>query len=325
MKLNISYPVTGGQKVIDVEDENKLRAFFDKRISAEVSGDVLGDEFKGYIFRISGGNDKQGFAMKQGILTNQRVRILFHDGMSCFRIRKRGERKRKSIRGCIVSSELSVLNLVVIKKGEAEIEGITTSVKPRRLGPKRATRIRQLFNLDKNDDVRKYVIRRKLEKERKNKKPLFKAPKIQRLVTPQRLQHKRQYKAEKKARYETTRKETALFQELVAQRFKEAREARFAEHQKRRSVSRKLSEKDAAAASSTASTSTTTTPAPAKPAASTATTATTTTKSEKKAKAAATASSSTATTQTTAPKTDKKKEKKDKPAKAAAAPAATKQ
>jgi len=275
MKLNISYPATGGQKIIDIEDENKLRAFFDKRISAEVSGDVLGEEFNGYVFRISGGNDKQGFAMKQGILTNQRVRILFQQGMSCFRERKRGERKRKSIRGCIVSSDLSVLNLVIVKKGEAEIEGITNVNKPRRLGPKRATRIRRLFNLGKDDDVRKYVVRRKLEKDRKNKKPLFKAPKIQRLVTPQRLQHKRQYKHELKTRYEKTRTDTAAFQELVATRFKEAREARFAEHQKRRSVSRKLSEKVETTATATKTTTATTT----KP---TTTSTATTTQSKKK-------------------------------------------
>jgi len=241
MKLNIAYPATGSQKVINIEDENRLRAFFDKRISAEVGGEVLGDEFNGYVFKISGGNDKQGFAMKQGILTNQRVRILFRDGMSCFRIRKRGERKRKSIRGCIVSADLSVLNLVIVKKGEQEIEGLTNVNKPRRLGPKRATRIRRLFNLDKNDDVRKFVIRRKIEKD--GKKPVFKAPKIQRLVTPRRLQHKRQQKAVKRQRYEKTRTESAAFQELVAARFKEAREARFAKHQKRRSMSRKLSEK----------------------------------------------------------------------------------
>jgi len=242
MKLNISYPVTGSQKVIAIEDENRLRGFFDKRISAEVAGDVLGEEFAGYIFRISGGNDKEGFAMKQGILTNQRVRILFRDGMSCFRIRKRGERKRKSIRGCIVSADLSVLNLVIVKKGNAEIDGVTNVNKPRRLGPKRATRIRKLFNLDKNEDVRKYVIRRKIEKT-SSKKPVFKAPKIQRLVTPRRLQHRRQQRAEIKHRYENTRKESAAFQELVAQRFKEQREARFAKIQKRRSLSRKASEK----------------------------------------------------------------------------------
>jgi len=43
----------------------------------EIDGSVLGEEFKGYIFRITGGNDKQGFPMKQGVLVNGRVRLLF--------------------------------------------------------------------------------------------------------------------------------------------------------------------------------------------------------------------------------------------------------
>jgi small subunit ribosomal protein S6e len=247
MKLNISYPATGCQKVVEIEDENKLRAFYDKRISHEVLGDSLGDDFKGYVFKISGGNDKQGFAMKQGILTASRVRILFRDGMSCFRIRKRGERKRKSVRGCIVSADLSVLNLVVVKKGAAEIEGLTDKQKPRRLGPKRASKIRKLFNLEKGDDVRKYVIRREIVKD--GKKTVVKAPKIQRLVTPQRLQHRRQVRAEKRRRTENTRTLAAEYNELLTARAKAAREAKHEKHVARqRSESRKASEKEAAAA-----------------------------------------------------------------------------
>merc|ERR1719424_1750570 len=149
MKLNISFPATGCQKLIEIEDENKLRAFYDKRISREVEGDILGDEFKGYVFRISGGNDKQGFPMKQGVMTTQRVRLLLKKGHSCFRERRAGERKRKSVRGCIVSSDLSVLNLVIVVKGEGEIPGLTDTTNPRRLGPKRASKIKSLFNLEK--------------------------------------------------------------------------------------------------------------------------------------------------------------------------------
>jgi small subunit ribosomal protein S6e len=32
----------------------------EKRMAQEVSADSLGDEWKGYVFRITGGNDKQG-------------------------------------------------------------------------------------------------------------------------------------------------------------------------------------------------------------------------------------------------------------------------
>ena len=76
-------------------------------------------EYKGYIFKIMGGQDKQGFGMKQGVLVPGRVQLLMAPGDSCFRGfgRRKGERRRKSVRGCIVSPDLSVLNLVIVKKG----------------------------------------------------------------------------------------------------------------------------------------------------------------------------------------------------------------
>merc|ERR1712176_964903 len=173
-----------------------LLPFFDKRMATEVSGDSLGDEFKGYVFRISGGNDKQGFPMKQGILLNHRTRLLFKKGMSCYRERRKGCRKRKSVRGCIVGPDLAVLGLVIVKKGEADIPGLTDDNKPRRLGPKRASNIRKLFNLEKKDDVRQFVVRRVVKEGGKKTK----APKIQRLVTGAMLQRKRTFRNQVRAK-----------------------------------------------------------------------------------------------------------------------------
>ena len=163
----------------------------------DVDASCLGDEWKGYTLRITGGNDKQGFPMKQGVLTNGRVRLLLKKGHSCFRERRAGQKKRKSVRGCIVDANLSVLSMIIVKKGETvsnpeitkcnvkcrvesekrvksrnssslymanlqEIPGLTDDTKPRRLGPKRASKIRKLFMLSKEDDVRQYVIKRPL-------------------------------------------------------------------------------------------------------------------------------------------------------------------
>ncbi len=44
-----------------------------------------------------------------------------------------------------------------MKKGENDLPGLTDTEKPRMRGPKRASKIRKLFNLSKDDDVRKYV------------------------------------------------------------------------------------------------------------------------------------------------------------------------
>merc|ERR1719433_313497 len=175
--------------------------------------------------RITGGNDKQGFPMKQGVLTNQRVRLLLSKGHSCYRPRRKGERKRKSVRGCIVDGNLAVLAMAIVKKGDAEIPGLTDNTIPRRLGPKRASKIRKLFNLTREDDVRQYVIKTpKPLKEGKTQK--YKAPKIQRLITPAILQRRRHLVAIKRRRSEKNRMASAEYAKILAQRQKEAKEAK---------------------------------------------------------------------------------------------------
>ncbi|OWB80425.1 hypothetical protein B5S32_g4701 [[Candida] boidinii] len=201
----------------------------------EVEGDLVSEEFKGYVFKISGGNDKQGFPMKQGVMIPNRVKLLLAKGHSCYRPRRVGERKRKSIRGCIVGNDLAVLSLVVVKQGEQEIEGVTDAQVPKRLGPKRANNIRKFFGLTKEDDVRQFVIRREVTK---GEKSYTKAPKIQRLVTPQRLQRKRVRKAEKVKNAQAQRDAAAEYAQLLAQRLHE-RKAEKAEIRKRRASSLK--------------------------------------------------------------------------------------
>jgi len=128
VKFNISYPQNGTQKCVDVDDDNKCRIFYDKRMGTEVPADELGEEYKGYIFKITGGNDKDGFPMKQGIILNGRTQVLMSKGHSCSRPRRQGERKRKSVRGCIVGPDIRVLALKIVRKGDKEIEGVTNSV-----------------------------------------------------------------------------------------------------------------------------------------------------------------------------------------------------
>jgi small subunit ribosomal protein S6e len=221
MKINIANPATGQQKLIDIDDERRYRIFYDKKISQEVPADSLGSEWVGYILRITGGNDKQGFPMKQGVLLPYRVKLLLADGHSCYRIRRTGERKRKSVRGCIVGPDIAVLSVVLVKQGEGEIAGLTDNVLPKRLGPKRATKIKRFFNLNKEDDVRKYVVRREVTPKKEGGKPYTKAPKIQRLVTPMRLQRRRHLKSLIRRRTEHQKEQKTEYDALMAKRLAE--------------------------------------------------------------------------------------------------------
>lgn len=195
MKLNISNPRTGQQKVIDVTEEHSVMHMYEKRMGAEVDGTPFGAEWAGCVFKIAGGNDAQGFPMMQGILKNSRVRLLFSKGMPCYRERRKGMRKRKSVRGCYVGHDIAVLALELVS-WEKEMPGLTDATPVMRLGPKRKTKIRKMFGIDRTDDVRKYVVRREVtaapaEGEEVGKKKGTKAPKIQRLVTKRTLQRKR--------------------------------------------------------------------------------------------------------------------------------------
>ncbi|CAO1616530.1 unnamed protein product [Sympodiomycopsis kandeliae] len=226
MKLNFANPATGAQKSFLIDDDLKTRVFWEKRMGQDVAIDQLGDEFKGYVVRIGGGNDKQGFPMKQGVLLPTRVRLLLGEGHSCYRQRRTGERRRKSVRGCIVGSDIQALHLIVVKQGDNEIPGLTDadSTIPKRLGPKRANHIRKFFNLSKQDDVRQFVIRREVTSKKEGAKPYTKAPKIQRLITAQRLQRKRHLQSLKKRKTEHQREQKAEYDVLLAKRTEEKKQ-----------------------------------------------------------------------------------------------------
>ena len=204
LKLVMAFPQKGTQKIVEYKDDKKWAKLIDRRMGQDFPGELIEPEWAGYVFRITGGTDEQGFCMKQGILTKKRVRLLLQPGSKgVFRSRE-GTATKKSVRGCVVGHNLSALHVIVVQKGENEIEGLTDAEHPRRLGPKRANKIRKLFNLPSHAGNRKkkpedrekvdpgvvcrFVVRR-LAKESGDRKR-YKAPKIQRLITESRLRRK---------------------------------------------------------------------------------------------------------------------------------------
>merc|ERR1739842_188488 len=136
-----------------------------------------------------------------------RVKLLLRRGMPCYKALRKGERRRKAVRGCIVGPDIAALSLSIIKRGEADLPGLTDTTVPRRLGPKRVGKICKMFNLSKEDDVRDYVVRRKV---------VTKKPKIQRLITPGVLHRRKQLKKKVAKRKERSyQKRKAYFDKLA--------------------------------------------------------------------------------------------------------------
>lgn len=131
-----------------------------------------------------------------------------------------------------------MLNLVIVKKGEKDIPGLTdeASTVPNRLGPKRASKIRKLWNLEKKDDVRQYVIRRTIPNKEgsKRKTPRTKSPKIQRLITPKIVARKRHAAAEKERKSVKSREAGAAYAKMMTARREATRSKRLSKLSKKR-------------------------------------------------------------------------------------------
>merc|ERR1711872_617988 len=99
----------------------------------------------------------------------------------------------------------------------------------------------KLFNLNKDDDVRQYVVRRPLKLKEGQEKPKTKAPKIQRLITPVVLQRARRVKALKRARI--AKANANDYAKLLALRQKEKKERKLSRRRSSASLRESTSEK----------------------------------------------------------------------------------
>jgi small subunit ribosomal protein S6e len=136
-----------------------------------------------------------------------------------YRPRRTGERKRKSVRGCITGPDLAVIALRIVKHGDKGIEGVTTVDFANRLGKKRRNRICRDFALDRKiDDVRKYVVSRKIEK---GDKTHYKSPKIQRMISVKRLRRRSVNNRDKLRSVKKTAEKTAAYEQLLKNYFAE--------------------------------------------------------------------------------------------------------
>lgn len=95
--------------------------------------------------------------------------------------------------------------------------------RPRKLGPKRVTKIKKLYKLEAKDDPKKFVVRRT------TKSGKTKAPKIQRLVTKERIRRKKVIRKRKEEAWARNKQELADYKKLLSDRRKHQKSEKKAE------------------------------------------------------------------------------------------------
>ncbi|MFH1752368.1 MAG: S6e family ribosomal protein [archaeon] len=116
MNIVLSEKETGKAFSKKLEDAG---IFLGKKIGNEVQLDSIG--LNGFVGKVTGGSDKQGFSMHPSLQGTQRRKVLIGKGIGS-RIKEKGIRKRISLRGNTVSEETAQLNLVITKKGTIKLE-----------------------------------------------------------------------------------------------------------------------------------------------------------------------------------------------------------
>ena len=118
-KVVISDPATGKayQKVVSGANANKL---IGKQIGDVINGTLV-DLPPDYELKITGGSDKDGFPMRPDLPGTGRKRILLSGGVG-YRPKEKGVRKKKTVRGRVISKDIVQINVKVVKHGKIPLE-----------------------------------------------------------------------------------------------------------------------------------------------------------------------------------------------------------
>ncbi len=86
-----------------------------KNIGDVVSGDITG--MPGYTLKVTGGTDKDGFAMRKDLPGPARRKVLVAGGVG-YKPKAHGVKRRKSMRGREISSDIAQINTVIMEYGQ---------------------------------------------------------------------------------------------------------------------------------------------------------------------------------------------------------------
>jgi small subunit ribosomal protein S6e len=126
-KIIISDPGTGTSKAIELE-ESHAAPLVGRKIGEVIDGSVV--DLPGYKVRIMGGSDKDGFPMRRNIHGGVRRQVILSEGVG-FNPQTEGERRRKTVRGEIITDEIVQLNMKIMEKPKEPKESKKTKEKTR--------------------------------------------------------------------------------------------------------------------------------------------------------------------------------------------------
>ncbi len=117
-KINIS----DKGKTYKLEIENEF--LVGKKMGERISGGDVSGELQGYELEITGTSDKSGFPGKKEEEGSNLRKVMFTKGPFLRKVKNKGVRKKKSVRGNQIALVTSQINTKVIKEGGKKLEEV---------------------------------------------------------------------------------------------------------------------------------------------------------------------------------------------------------
>ena len=111
-KVIISDPADGTSQFMELE-ETQAVPLIGRKLGEIIDGTAV--KLSGYKLKITGGSDKDGFPMRPNIHGGVRVGAILSEGVG-FHSSKKGERKRKTLRGNVITEAIVQINMKIVEK-----------------------------------------------------------------------------------------------------------------------------------------------------------------------------------------------------------------
>lgn len=116
LKLVVGHKGNTKQFTLNEEQARSLRGL---KIGQTFKGDQVG--LPGYELEVRGGTDADGFPMRRDLAGTGRKKLLL-TGKPGYKPKEKGVRRRKTVRGNTVESDIAQLNTRVVKAGSKKLE-----------------------------------------------------------------------------------------------------------------------------------------------------------------------------------------------------------
>lgn len=116
-KLVISDPKAGTSKSITIEG-TQAQNLVGQKIGDIIDGSIIG--IKDVSLVVTGGSDRDGFSMRSDVHGGTKIPVLLTDGVG-FNSKRKGERRRKSVRGNTITEFITQINMKISDKSEKSV------------------------------------------------------------------------------------------------------------------------------------------------------------------------------------------------------------